>query len=119
MAAGKLRDRVALDAPQGAPDAFGGTSKVMTEQFVTYANVIHVSGDEAISAARLAGRAVYKVKLRSNTLTQGIGTGWRMRHLRLGPQNGDFPGRPYDIKSVDTITDRAWVWMTVEAGDSA
>lgn len=104
--AGALHDAVAFDEPTGAADAFGGVSVAWTERHACRAEIRFQSGDEAVQAARVAGRRVFKVRLRSCIAARAISESWRMRDTRRSAA--------YDIKSVDSITDRAWVWLMVE-----
>ena len=56
----------------------------------------------------MQGRAIYKVKVRSSTKSRSITTDYRMRDVRRGTE--------YQIREVDPITDRAWVYLVVESG---
>ena len=116
--AGDLSSRLAFDSPSGAHDAFGGATVGWSEQIIRAAKIIYQSGNESVQAARLAGRAIYKVKLRSDSGTRAISTDWRARDIRSGLPSGVpgdvLPGGRYDIKEVDAVTDRAWVWLVIE-----
>jgi len=104
--AAALRHRVAFDAPNGEADDFGGTSEAWDEQFRRAAEFIYQSGSEAVQAARLAGRSVFKIKVRSCAATRGISTDWRMRDVRRAAE--------YEIREVDPVSSRAWVYLVVE-----
>lgn len=114
MAPGKLTESFAFDAPNGGTDAFGGSAVGWSEQFERRCDVIYQKGSEAVEAARLAGRAVFKVKLRNDSATRQITTDWRARDVRRGNLSGEFPGVEYNILEADAITDRAWVYLVVE-----
>lgn len=101
-----LQESVAFDSPIGAADSFGGTSVSWSEAHACRAHFIHQRGDEAVQAARLAGRQVFKVKIRSCAAARAITTDYRMRDVRRGTV--------YNVKDPDAITDRAWVWLLVE-----
>jgi len=108
MTAGRLKDRVEFQQRGTSVGALGGQSEVWTAQFERAAEFSHLSGDEGVEAARIAGREVYRVKLRASAATQGLTTdGWRIRDVRRD--------KVYNILSVDGLTDRAWVWLRVEA----
>ena len=109
--AGRLRESVAFDAPNGTADAFGGTSESFSNGNPVSAQMIYQKGDEAVQSARLAGRQVFKIKVRSSSTTRAVTTDHRMRDVRRGDV--------YNILEVDKITDRAWVWMQVEGPQSA
>lgn len=108
MRAGALTERVAFDAPTETADGFGGVETGWAEQFQRRAEFIYQRGGEAVEAARLAGSSIYKVKVRSSTDTRGITTDWRLRDVRRGTA--------YNIREVDAITQRGWVYLMVEAG---
>lgn len=103
---GDLRESVAFDEPAGAPDGFGGTTEGWVEAFQCRAQFVFQSGDEAVQAARLAGRDVFKVRVRSSQATRAVTPAYRMRDVRRVTE--------WDIKSVDAITDRKWVHIVVE-----
>jgi len=122
MNPGKLNERAAFDAPTGGTDAFGGDTVGWGEQFKRSAEFIYQKGDESVQAARLAGRSIYKVRVRSDSGTRQITTDWRMRDLRRGLPSGvtgdTLPGTRYNVREVDAITDRKWVYLVVEADGS-
>ncbi len=118
MRAGALTERVAFDAPSGSTDAFGGTTEAWTEHHVCAAQWVYGRGDESVQAAREAGRKAYKVRVRSSAAARAITEAYRMRDIRrglpAGVQGDSLPGHRWNILEVDAITDRAWVYLTVE-----
>lgn len=118
--AGNLRERAAFDAFTGTPDGSGGEVRAWSQQFACWAEFIYSRGSEAVDAARLQGRSIYKVRLRSSSDSRAITTDWRMRDTRRGFPSGvsgdTLPGTRYNIREVDAITDPAWVFVVVEAG---
>lgn len=84
------------------------------------AEIIYSRGSEIVEAARLEGRAIYKIRIRCCAAAQAISTDWRMRDLHLGPETGPaddpLPGVRYAIREVDAVTDRRWVYIVVEGG---
>lgn len=116
--AAALRHKVAFDRPVAVPDALGGKSVTWSEAHVTGAEIIFQKGGEAVQAARLAGRQVFKIKIRTCEDARAIGVGYRMRDVRRGLPSGvdgdTLPGTRYNVVDVDAITDRAWVWLQVE-----
>lgn len=120
--AGALRERVAFDEPTGATGAFGGADEGWTERYACAAQFIYQSGSEAVQAARLAGRSIYKVRVRSSQATRAITSAYRMRAVRRGLPNGvdgdPLPGGRWNITEVDSITDRKWVHIVVEGAQS-
>lgn len=105
---GYLQELVAFDAPAISPDGSGGVEQGWTELFQARAEFIYSRGSEAVDAARLQGRAIYKVKLRSSTQARGLTTDYRMRDVRRNTA--------YQIREADAITYRAWVYLIVESG---
>lgn len=122
MRAGALYESVAFDEPTGTTDAFGGKTEAWTERHACRAQWVYSLGDEAVQAAREAGRKAYKVRIRSCTAARAITEGYRMRDVRRGLPSGvtgdTLPGNRWDVREVDAIADRAWVYLTVEGVQS-
>lgn len=120
MIYGLLPDRVAFDAPAMNPDGSGGVENGWSQAYSCAAQFIYSRGSEAVNAARLQGRAIYKVKVVSSSAARAITTDFRMRDVRRGPMDGVgadlLPGDRYQIREVDAITDRDWVYLVVESG---
>ena len=110
MQAGRLQERVAFDEPTGTTDAFGGTTEAWTERHACAAQWMHSGGDEQVQAAREAGRSAYKIKIRSCAAARAISAGYRMRDVRRETV--------WNVKDVDAIADRAWVYLVVEGPQS-
>jgi len=106
IGAGAMTERVAFDQPSGGTDAFGGTTEAWTETHVCNAQWLYGKGDESVQAAREAGRKGYKLKVRSSTKTRAVNEDYRLRDLRRGTA--------WNIREVDAITDKAWVYIVVE-----
>lgn len=109
--AGKMRDRVAFDRPTLEPDGYGGQVSGWSGGAASYecrAELIYQRGGEAVEASRLAGRSIYKVRVRQCAEAREISADWRMRDLRRGAE--------YNVREVDAITDRAWIFLVVESG---
>jgi len=62
-------------------------------------------------SARLEGRNIFGVYIRSSVNARLITTGYQMRDIRRGTA--------YAIRAVDSITDRAFIYLTVESGVAA
>lgn len=108
--------RVAFDAPVAVTGAGGVVATDWVQARACWATVIYQRGGEVVEAARLEGRHVYKLRLRSVPGARMITTDWRMRDLGAGAASGEFPGEPCAILQVDARGDRRWVFVTVEAG---
>lgn len=106
--AGQLFERAAFDEPVEQSDGQGGTINGWEEQFQCRGQFIFDRGNEAVEAARLTGRALYKIKIRNSSSAKLIDTDWRMRDARRGTE--------YQIREIDTITDRQWAYLRVESG---
>lgn len=108
MSAGKLSERVAFDAEQLTPDGYGGEDRAWVEQHACAAEFRYQRGQEAVAAGGLTGTATFKVKVRSCAASRAITTEYRMRDTRRGIS--------FNIREVDAITDRAFVWIVAENG---
>lgn len=108
VSAGKLRERVAFDAEQRIPDGSGGQKVEWVEAFSCAAEIRYERGKEAVQAGGLTGTASFKVKVRSSSKTRALTTDHRMRDVRRG--------LAFNLREVDAISDRAWVWLVAESG---
>lgn len=108
MKSGRLFEAVAFDAMTESDDGYGGQTKGWSEQFSTRAEFIYKSGGEAVEAARLTGKSIFTVRLRSFSDSRAILPEWRMRDTRRGTV--------YNVRSVDAVADRRHVFLTVESG---
>lgn len=119
---GSLSGRVAFDEPTGGTDAFGGETEAWAQHHVCAAAWLYGKGDESVQAAREAGRASYKVRIRSCVASRAITTDYRLRDVRRGLPDGvegdTLPGNRWNITEVDAITNRRWVYIVVEGVQS-
>ena len=76
------------------------------------AQLIYQRGSEVVEAARLEGRSIYKVKIRSCVAARAITTDYRMIDLHRVDTT-------YAVIEVDAITDPMWVYLVVEGGKAA
>lgn len=111
-----LPERVAFDREGLTPDGSGGHDQDWQQHHTCRAQFIYSRGSETVEAARLQGRSIYKVKIRSCAVARAITTDFRMRDVRRGNQAADLVGEPYQIREVDAITDRRWIYIVVESG---
>jgi len=114
--AGGLQERVAFDPPLVAPDGSHGveTGWDTADAVNRRAEFIYQRGSEAVEAARLSGRAIYKIRIRSSAQTRAITTAWRMRDLRRKDQQDKDV--EYNLREVDVITNRQWIYIIIEGG---
>lgn len=108
---GALHDLVQFQPLVQVPDGSGGT----VDGFDTGAGAItapaafiYQRGSETVEAARLEGRSIYKIRIAQSQEARTITTTWRMLDLRRG--------QAYNIREVDAITDRHWVYLIAESG---
>lgn len=106
--AGDLRHRVAFDKRERVSDGAGNKQAEFVEQFTRRAAFTYAGGGESVMAARLEGRGILKVRVRSCRQTRTITQDWQMRDVRRGTS--------YAIKEVDAVTSRLWVYLVVESG---
>lgn len=115
--AGDLRHRVAFDKRERVNVGGGNWQSNFVEQFQRRAAFVYAGGGESVMAARLEGRGLLKVRVRSCRLTRTITQDWQMRDARSGQfVDGVWTGKTYAIKEVDTETSRLWVYLVVERG---
>ncbi|CDM56283.1 MULTISPECIES: head-tail adaptor protein [Rhizobium] len=108
---GELQHRVAFDERTTVDDGYGNTEGGFAERFKSWAAFRPRGGSEAVVAARLEGRNILGVYLRSTAQTTQIKADWRMRDVRTGDV--------YAIRIVDAVSDRYWVYVEVQTGVAA
>lgn len=106
--AGELQHRVAFDERISVDDGYGNTEGAFSERFVVSAAFRPRGGSEAVVAARLEGRNLLGVYLRSTPETRQIKADWRMRDARTGDV--------YAVRVVDSVSDRYWVYLEAQTG---
>lgn len=102
------RESVAFDIGQSTPDGYGGSDRTWVEKYACRAEFVYQRGSEAVDAARLDGRAIFKIKTRSCAAARAITTEYRMRDVRRAVE--------YQVREVDAITDPRWIYVVVESG---
>lgn len=108
MRSPKPRERVAFDVEQRIPDGSGGQKVEWVEAFLCAAEFRYERGREAVQAGGLTGTATFKVKVRSSIQSRALTTDHRMRDVRRG--------LAFNIREVDAITDRDWIWLVAQSG---
>jgi len=108
MDAGLLYEKVAFDKPVQQSDGYGNTTNGWAPEFSCRAQFIYARGGESVEAARLQGRSIFKVRIRQCAAARGIQQSWRMVDARRGTV--------YNIREIDQISDRQWVYLLVESG---
>ena len=116
--AGQLREFLAFDENVGPTGSLGGKTFDWVERYTCRGQWLYQRGDEAVQAARLAGRSIYKVRIRSSAASREIAVGYRMRNTRRGLPDGvgtdTLPGSRWNVREVDVISDPMWVYIVVE-----
>jgi len=92
-------------------DGAGNTRGEWRQQFECSAEFRHQGGSESVQAARLEGRNLIGVYVRSSIASRSLTTDWRMRDVRRSTE--------YAIRLVDAVTDREFVYLQVEKGVAA
>lgn len=103
-----LSEKVRFESPALFDDGQGGTINGWTPEFSCRAQFIYARGGESVEAARLQGRSIFKVRIRQCAAASGIQQSWRMVDARRGTA--------YNIREIDQISDRQWVYLLVESG---
>jgi head-tail adaptor len=110
--AGKFRERVTFQSlTSGAADAYGNTLTAWGSDIVRWADVVVRTGRERVTGGAVAGVNVATVRVRSDSLTQTIGTDWRV-YMR---------GKYWNITSDPAQTTRAGavLELVAETGTAA
>lgn len=103
-----MKDLVAFDRIVATPDGLGGEDRDWQEIFQCAAELRYDRGSEAERSGGLTGKAVFKVRVRATPQTEGLTTADRMRDVGRGVA--------YNLREVDAVTDRAFVWLKAESG---
>lgn len=113
--AGDLYERVAFEARVSenpdSPVDYGNTESTWAEQFERRAQYIHLRGGETVQAARLEGRHVQVIRVRSDNATRIITTDWRAVDQRTGDV--------FNVRDVTHTPDRQWIDLLCEKGVAA
>ena len=107
----ELSHRVFFDERGTVEDDYGNTQSDFVQRFEVWAAFRPRGGSEAVVAARLEGRNVLGVYVRSTSQTRQIQSDWRMRDKRTGES--------YAVRITDAVTDRDWVYLEVQTGTAA
>jgi head-tail adaptor len=107
--AGELaRHRMAFDKREDVEDGYGNSVAGWQEQFTRSPAMRSRGGSETVIAARLEGRNLMGIYLRSDAKTRTVTTDWRVRDVRAGTE--------YAVIHVDAVTDPAWVYLDLQSG---
>lgn len=102
------RHRLAFDQRVEGDDGYGNHVGDWQEQFRRSAAMRSRGGSEAVIAARLEGRNLMGIYVRSDPQTRGITTDWRARDVRVGTE--------FAVVHVDAVTDPQWVYLDLVDG---
>ncbi|WP_157779793.1 phage head completion protein [Celeribacter ethanolicus] len=118
---GSLRESVSFHAATKTPSDGGGFDLSWNLHHSCRAEFIYHSGGEDTQAARFQGTQVYKIRIRSCAKARAIDTDMRMHDVRRYAENdrGVAKSGLYNIREVDAITDRNWVYIVAETGVAA
>lgn len=110
--AGPMVERVALDRPAAATDAYGASVDGWTEVVGRCsAHIRWLRGGESVQAARLEGRQPAVVTIYRQDALAALGPGWRLRDLNRG-------GAAMNIRAVVPTDDRMFLELTGDFGVS-
>ena len=105
---GDLRERVALEKRETQNDGAGNHRTDFVKQFERRAQFVYAGGSEAVTAERLQGRSIMKIRLRKDLRTREITSDWQVRDVRRGTV--------YAIREADTVTHSLCVYLVVVSG---
>lgn len=102
----KLFDRIAFDELVEVQTHPGVITTSWVQKHDCRVDFIYQRGGEVVEAARLEGRAIYKIRVRQCQAVRAVTTSWRARDVRRGTV--------YDIKEADAVSSRFYAFFTVE-----
>lgn len=108
MTAGVMTWHVAIEAAGNASDGLGGTERAWQDKGHRWAEVRFVRGQESPEPGGQSGSAVFKCRLWKEEITRNLTTADRIVDLATG--------EAFNIRAVDTITDRQSVWLDLTGG---
>jgi head-tail adaptor len=108
VTSGKLDRLFAFDEPVRTGNDAGGSRSGWNELFKAWAEVRYVRGGESAQAGGLSVAATFKIRVRSTANTRAL-TG---AHTMRDPQDETR----FNIREIDALSDRAYVWLVVQAG---
>ncbi len=110
--AGDLYDRVGIEARisenPDSPLDYGNTEYNWTEEFAVRAQFIHLRGGEDVMAARLSGKHLQIIRVRSSIATRTITTDFRVVDKRTGDV--------FNIRDVTRDVERQFIDLLCEKG---
>jgi head-tail adaptor len=107
--AGDLDWRMRFEEPTSGSDGGGGVIAGWAPRFTVWAGLFGAGGSEAVMAARLAGRALARVRIRDSRDARRITTDWRMVDARSN--------EVWNIREVDTISEAGrFILLSIEKG---
>jgi len=120
MPAGQLSAHFAFLRCEKKDNGAGTTRGKFVEVFSTKAALTYREGNEAVIAARLAGKQPAFLTIRRSKAADEITTGWCCRDVRnstYDPATGKMTGHVYDIKAVVPDTNnRGFIRLSLERG---
>ena len=105
-----MRHQVRFERRSTDRDAFGTDLDVWAPVLSCFADMSYARGTEAVSAAREAGRQVFKVRIHATPQAKGLTPRDRMALVSSS--------QVYNIQTVDAVSARSWVYLTVEGPQS-
>lgn len=109
MGAGDRRERLTFSKRiDTVDDGYGNVQQGWANQFTVYARVKPRLGGEEVTAARLQGKNLVAVSVRSSIKTKQITSDWRAVDARSGEE--------YNVRSVIESEDNSLVEILAEKG---
>lgn len=108
MAAGELRELVALEEFAEVDDGRGNITAAWTERARCAARIQYLRGSEAVMQSRLQGKQPIAITVRRTPAVMEATTAWRARDLRNGGE--------WQIRSISPSERRDYVDFLCERG---
>jgi head-tail adaptor len=116
MAAGELRELVALEEFAEVDDGRGNITAAWTERARCAARIQYLRGSEAVMQSRLQGKQPIAITVRRTPAVMDATTAWRARDLRAPNDAQGNPTGLWQIRSISPAERHDYVDFLCERG---
>jgi len=108
VSAGEMDRLVAFDRRTEVPNGAGGSRPGWDEVFQAWGSVRYQRGAESEDAGGQSVSARFKLRIYNTPGARALTGQHSMRDVETGAR--------FNIREIDALSDRAFVWLTVESG---